>query len=84
MLTPRSLPILLLGCLPLSSCVSTIPQKELEHIVSVQSADPLEKIFRETFLFRPHEPVAHVAKGEHATFQFAIRAQLPVTKLKCI
>jgi len=53
-----------------------------DHKFQIQSVDPLEKIFRETTIFSPHEPIAHVARGEHASFQFVIRALSPMNDLR--
>jgi len=72
---------LMLGGL-LTRCGS-ISQKDLEEIVVIQPVDPLEKIFRETSVFKTTEPVAHAAKGEHATFQFVIRSQQNISSLNC-
>ena len=49
--------------------------------IVVQSVDPLEKIFRETAVFSPHDAVADVARGEHASFQFAVRATAGISDL---
>ncbi len=49
--------------------------------IVVQPVDPLEKIFRETAVFSPHEAVADVARGEHASFQFAVRATARISDL---
>ena len=43
--------------------------------------DPLEKIFKETAFFPDAEAAAHVARGEHATFQFAFRTPVPMHDL---
>lgn len=53
-------------------------------MVIVQSVDPLEKIFRETSVFKETEALAHVAKGEHATFQFVIRSRENISSLTCM
>ena len=44
--------------------------------------DPLTKVFKETAFFIEDDAIAHVARGEVATFQFAFRSSLPVSGLK--
>lgn len=61
----------------------SISQTELEQIVMIRVVDPLEKIFRETSVFQEAESLAHVAQGEHATFQVVIRGQENITALNC-
>lgn len=63
------------------SCDNTIPEKELDAILTVRSVDPLEKIFKETSVFNAREPLAHVARGEHATIQYVVRPQCAVSSL---
>jgi hypothetical protein len=48
-------------------------KSELEDMISFAAVDPLEKIFKETAFFDSISPVADVARGEHASFQFVIR-----------
>lgn len=55
-----------------------IAQKNLQ----VAFVDPLQKIFPETTFFGKVDPVAHVAKGEYATFQLAIRSAYELMGLK--
>ncbi|MCK0136025.1 glycoside hydrolase domain-containing protein [Arenibacter sp. S6351L] len=44
--------------------------------------DPLQKIFPESTYFPPSTAHADVARGEHATFQFAVRSNETITNLK--
>ena len=54
-----------------------------DSLITFKQVDPLAKIFRESnFLPEFNEPT-EVAAGEHATFQLAIRAALPLNDL-CI
>ena len=46
----------------------------LEKHLLFEPVDPLEKVLRETAFFRETEAVADVARGEHATLQFVVRA----------
>ena len=66
-----------------AGCSSTLSPKEVEEVVVIQQVDPLERIFRETSVFKAGEPAAQVARGEHATFQFAIRSQKNISGLHC-
>jgi len=54
----------------------------MDEILVFKPVDPLEKIFKETAFFRSVEPVAHVAAGEHATFQWVVRGQKNIKSLK--
>jgi hypothetical protein len=63
-----SLSILFIGC------SGKISNEELEKELIFKVVDPLEKVFKETAYFREIEPVDHVARGEHATFQFVVRS----------
>ncbi len=73
----------ILAMLLIAGCSSRLSQKDLEDVVVIQQVDPLEKIFRETSVFKNTEAVVPVARGEHATFQFAIRSQKNVSDLRC-
>lgn len=64
------------------ACDSTISDRELDEILAVRSVDPLEKVFKETSVFNVREPLAHAARGEHATIQYVVRSQHMVTSLK--
>jgi len=61
-------------CILFSGCSSRISEEELERELVFKAVDPLEKIFKETAFFREITPVAHVARGEHATFQWVVRS----------
>ena len=69
-----SMAILISSLTLLASCVGKITQEELDQELVFMPVDPLEKIFKETAFFREIDPVAHVAKGEHASFQFVLRS----------
>lgn len=71
-----------LACL-FMACDSRIPERELDDILVVRSVDPLEKIFKETSVFNVREPLAHAARGEHATIQYVVRPQYAVSTLTC-
>ncbi len=43
--------------------------------------DPLQKVFKETAFFPEKVAIADVARGEHASFQFALRTRRPLTVL---
>ena len=59
-----------------------ISKTELEDIISFGAVDPLQKIFKETAFFDTLEPVADVARGEHASFQFVIRSAKTIRRLR--
>ena len=49
-------------------------EDQLNDIITFAAVDPLQKVFKETAFFEPTEAVADVARGEHASFQFALRS----------
>lgn len=51
-----------------------ITDEQLNDIVTCVAVDPLQKIFKETAFFDETEAIADVARGEHASFQFALRS----------
>ena len=55
-------------------CSGEISKEELEKELVFKAVDPLEKIFKETAFFRERAAIAHVSRGEHASFQFAVRS----------
>jgi len=59
----------------LSACQST-PSLQFEAV------DPLTKVFPESNYFEPMEAHADVARGEHASFQFVVRANADIETLK--
>jgi len=63
-----SLTILFIGC------SGEICDDKLKKELVFKSVDPLEKVFKETAFFRESGSIAHVARGEHASFQFAVRS----------
>ena len=54
---------------------------QLDDMISFEAVDPLQKIFKETAFFDSIEPVADVARGEHASFQFAVRSNKTIHHL---
>ena len=69
-----SLTVLILSLILLTSCGGRLSEDELSQELVFKPVDPLEKIFKETAFFREIEPVAHAARGEHASFQFVLRS----------
>jgi hypothetical protein len=57
-----------------TGCSVGIPEEELEQKLIFKPVDPLEKVFKETAFLREITPIAHVARGEHATFQWIVRS----------
>ncbi len=56
--------------------IFTISCNNYKNEIVFQYVDPLKKIFPESSYFPLQEAHADVARGEHATFQFAIRSGL--------
>ncbi len=50
--------------------------------VQFEAVDPLTKVFPESNYFAPMEAHADVARGEHASFQFVVRANADIENLK--
>ena len=67
-LTVFSTSLILLGC------SGRVSEEELKQELVFKPVDPLEKIFKETAFFREIAPITHVARGEHATFQWVVRS----------
>jgi hypothetical protein len=70
-------PALFLACtlfIGFSFAQQSFTQEQLSDMISFENVDPLQKIFKETAFFDAIEPVADVARGEHASFQFAVRS----------
>jgi hypothetical protein len=57
-------------------------KSNLDDIITVVAVDPLQKIFKENAFFEAVPPLAVVARGEHASFQFAIRSNQSILHLK--
>lgn len=68
--------IMLAGCAPVP-----LELAHSSHLV-FEAVDPLQKVFRETAFVPTVEPVADVARGEHASFQFIIRGSGSILNLK--
>jgi glycosyl hydrolase family 123 len=56
-----------------------ITGEQLNDIVTCVAVDPLQKIFKETAFFDETDATADVARGEHASFQFALRSNKTLT-----
>jgi hypothetical protein len=54
----------------------------LDDIVTLTAVDPLQKIFKENAFFESIEPLAIAARGEHASFQFALRSNQSILHLR--
>lgn len=52
-----------------------------EERITFTQVDPFLKVFRESNFFPEYDETEEVAAGEHATFQFAVRAALPLKEL---
>lgn len=50
--------------------------------VFFEAVDPLEKVFREMAFFPTVDPIADVARGEQATFQFVVRGTGRIRSLR--
>lgn len=57
-------------------------QKETKPALSFNYVDPLEKVFPESNYFPPADAKAEVARGENASFQFAIRSNDDISNLR--
>lgn len=55
--------------------------KAQQVYMTLQYVDPLQKVFKETAFFPERSALSRVARGEYATFQFALRSNVPVTGL---
>lgn len=51
-------------------------------LITFTGVDALKKVLREDSYFEDYAPIADVAKGEHASFQFVIRSAKPIKQLK--
>ncbi len=49
-------------------------EEQLNDVITFAAVDPLQKVFKETAFFEETEAIADVARGEHASFQFALRS----------
>ena len=53
-----------------------------EDRITFTQVDPFLKVFRESNFFPEYDETEEVAAGEHATFQFAVRAALPLKECR--
>ena len=67
-------------CLLLLGCVACTTNN-VENQITFKQVDPLTKVFRESNFFPEFTSPAEVAAGESATFQFALRAGMPLKDL---
>lgn len=65
----------------LSEAQQAFTPAQLDEMISFAPVDPLQKIFKETAFFENIDPIAHVARGEHASFQFAVRSTRTIMHL---
>ncbi len=70
----HSILLSILSAFLLSACQSS-PSVQFEAV------DPLQKVFPESSYFAPMEAHADVARGEHASFQFVVRANADIKNL---
>ena len=63
-------------------CRGPLSGEALERVLQVSTVDPMDKIFRETGEFLEAGAVAEVARGEHASFQVALRGAGHIVDLK--
>ncbi len=55
-----------------------------DYSLVIQPVDPLEKVFRESAVFAEHDLATDAARGEHASFQVAVRASVPIDDLRAV
>jgi hypothetical protein len=76
---------IIFAALPCTGFSQTImhPVKENKQLAGMmlEAVDPLEKVFPEVSLFPSLKATADVARGEHATFQYAFRSSFPAEHL---
>jgi hypothetical protein len=64
------------------TAISAFPGCRPSASVQFEAVDPLQKVFPESNFFAPMEAHADVARGEHASFQFVVRANAAIKNLK--
>jgi hypothetical protein len=57
-------------------------EDQLNDVITFEAVDPLQKVFKETAFFEQTDAVADVARGEHASFQFAVRSTKTLKHVK--
>jgi len=75
------LPLALFLQMVSSRAQQSFTPQQLDDMISFAAVDPLQKIFKETAFFEETDPIAHVARGEHASFQFAVRSTQTIRHL---
>lgn len=73
--------LLVLMIVQYSNAQHLFSKDQINEMISLSAVDPLQKVFKETAFFEEIVPVADVARGEHASFQFAVRSTRQVRKL---
>lgn len=56
--------------------------QNVEDFITFERVDPLKQVFKESSYFPEYSDTVKVAKGECATFQFAVRSALPLKNLQ--
>lgn len=56
--------------------------QNVEDFITFERVDPFSKILKESNYFPSFSDTVEVAKGEYATFQFAVRSALPLKNLQ--
>ena len=64
------------------SFVQQLSAQSVEYFITFERVDPLKKVFKESNFFPSFTEPAAVARGEYATFQFAVRSALPLNDLQ--
>ncbi|MBS1947131.1 MAG: DUF4091 domain-containing protein [Bacteroidetes bacterium] len=73
--------IIFAGTCSINAQQSKFKEQQLNDIVTFAPVDPLQKVFKETAFFEDVDAVADVARGEHASFQFAVRSTKTIQHL---
>lgn len=60
---------------------SHLNAQEVTDLITFKQVDPFLKVLRESNFFPEFTDTVEVAKGENATFQFAVRSGLPLKDL---
>lgn len=73
---------ILLLILAVVSLGQQLSAQSVEYFITFERVDPLKKVFKESNFFPSFTEPADVARGEYATFQFAVRSALPLKDLQ--
>lgn len=77
----RLVAILALVSAPACRTVS-VPSAPPSGAIELIPVDPLEKVLQDAARFREVESAAHVARGEHASLQFVVWSEAPISDLR--